>query len=259
MSRSLHRARPQTDEPVISAAIARTASKSPTEAIGNPASMTSTPSAASASHLELLGHVHARARRLLAVTQRRVENPNPAATGVRRRRGRISGCVTCSWIASFLGFSCLINSHGSRRRISSPATPCRGEPEANKRSPEIHQRGGSRGFVGCIRVRTRRTLKYPPRPAGKAQAQDQVKSKARRHDSHLGSPNAVARTAQPSNRIICSFSVRGQWKNPAPAGRACTPASARTAARSPHCDDGWRERRQSVEMSLPAVVLAAGR
>ena len=48
MSRSLHRARPQTDEPVISVAIARTASKSPTEAIGNPASMTSTPSPASA-------------------------------------------------------------------------------------------------------------------------------------------------------------------------------------------------------------------
>ena len=48
MSRSLHRARPQTDEPVTSAAMARTASKSPTEAIGNPASMTSTPSAASA-------------------------------------------------------------------------------------------------------------------------------------------------------------------------------------------------------------------
>ena len=48
MSRSLHRARPQTDEPVTSAAMARTASKSPTEAMGNPASMTSTPSAASA-------------------------------------------------------------------------------------------------------------------------------------------------------------------------------------------------------------------
>ncbi len=48
MSRSLHRARPQTDEPVTSVAMARTASKSPTEAIGNPASMTSTPSAASA-------------------------------------------------------------------------------------------------------------------------------------------------------------------------------------------------------------------
>ena len=48
MSRSLHRARPQTDEPATSAAMARTASKSPTEAIGNPASMTSTPSAASA-------------------------------------------------------------------------------------------------------------------------------------------------------------------------------------------------------------------
>ena len=48
MSRSLHRARPQTDEPVTSAAMARTASKSPTEAIGNPASMMSTPSAASA-------------------------------------------------------------------------------------------------------------------------------------------------------------------------------------------------------------------
>src|SRR5262249_21581662 len=48
MSRSLHRARPQTDEPATSVAMARTASKSPTEAIGNPASMMSTPRAAKA-------------------------------------------------------------------------------------------------------------------------------------------------------------------------------------------------------------------
>ena len=47
MSLSLHRARPQTVEPVISPAMARTASKSPTEAIGKPASMISTPRAAS--------------------------------------------------------------------------------------------------------------------------------------------------------------------------------------------------------------------
>ena len=48
MSRSLHRARPQTEEPVTLAAMARTASKSPIDAMGNPASMTSTPIAASA-------------------------------------------------------------------------------------------------------------------------------------------------------------------------------------------------------------------
>src|SRR4051794_14455247 len=44
MSLSLQRARPQTVDPVTSAAMARTDSKSPTEAIGNPASMISTPS-----------------------------------------------------------------------------------------------------------------------------------------------------------------------------------------------------------------------
>ena len=48
MSRSLQRARPQTVEPATSVAMARTDSKSPTEAIGNPASMTSTPIAARA-------------------------------------------------------------------------------------------------------------------------------------------------------------------------------------------------------------------
>src|SRR3954454_6108049 len=45
MSLSLQRARPQTVDPVTSAAMARTDSKSPTDAIGNPASMISTPSA----------------------------------------------------------------------------------------------------------------------------------------------------------------------------------------------------------------------
>ena len=95
MSRSLHRARPQTDEPVTSAAMARTASKSPTEAIGNPASMMSTPERGQRpGHLELLGHVHARARRLLAVAQGRVEDPDPVGVGLRCRRGRIRGAGT---------------------------------------------------------------------------------------------------------------------------------------------------------------------
>ena len=92
MSRSLHRARPQTDEPVTSAAMARTASKSPTEAIGKPGLDDVDPERGERpGHLELLGHVHARARRLLAVAQRRVEDPDPVRLGWRCRRGRILG------------------------------------------------------------------------------------------------------------------------------------------------------------------------
>ena len=57
---------------------------------GNPASMMSTPSAGQRpGHLELLGHVHARARRLLAVAQRRVEDPDPV------RIGRACEAVDC--------------------------------------------------------------------------------------------------------------------------------------------------------------------
>ena len=47
MSRGTLRAKPQTTGPVNSEAIARTASKSPSLVIGNPASITSTPSASS--------------------------------------------------------------------------------------------------------------------------------------------------------------------------------------------------------------------
>ena len=83
MSRSLHRARPQTDEPVTSAAMARTASKSPIEAMGNPASMTSTPKRGERSRdLKLLGHVHARAWRLFAVAQGGVKDPDPIRLGL---------------------------------------------------------------------------------------------------------------------------------------------------------------------------------
>ena len=54
----------------------RTASKSPFEAIGKPASMMSTPSGELLGDLELLGLVQAGARRLLAVAQGGVEDPD---------------------------------------------------------------------------------------------------------------------------------------------------------------------------------------
>ena len=55
--------------------MACTASKSPGEAMGKPASITSTPrSLKGVGDLELFGEVHAGAGRLLAVAQRGVEN-----------------------------------------------------------------------------------------------------------------------------------------------------------------------------------------
>ena len=68
--------------PWTSRAMAWTASKSPGEAIGKPASMTSTPrSREGAGHLELLGEVHAAAGRLLAVAQRGVEDEDAVRVG----------------------------------------------------------------------------------------------------------------------------------------------------------------------------------
>ena len=56
-------------------AMACTASKSPGEAMGKPASITSTPSSLEGvGHLQLLGQVHAGAGRLLAVAQGGVED-----------------------------------------------------------------------------------------------------------------------------------------------------------------------------------------
>ena len=75
MSSSLQRARPQMIGPWTSRAIACTASKSPGEAMGKPASMTSTPrSHQGLGDFQLLGQVHAGAGRLLAVAQRGVED-----------------------------------------------------------------------------------------------------------------------------------------------------------------------------------------
>ncbi len=172
MSRSLHRARPQTDEPVTSAAMARTASKSPTEAIGKPGLDDVDPERGQrAGHLELLGHVHARARRLLAVAQGRVEDPDPV-----RRRTCDTGAV------EFWGWDVLMDRLFPRffvpvqvltdRDVGSalPARPADGNPRPKKEAPRSTWRGGSRGFVGCIPVRSRRTLRYPPRPADKAKA-----------------------------------------------------------------------------------------
>ena len=77
MSFSMARASPATRGPLTSLAIALTASKSPGEAIGKPASMMSTLQLGElARDLELLGAVHAGAGRLLAVAQRGVEDPD---------------------------------------------------------------------------------------------------------------------------------------------------------------------------------------
>ena len=70
------RARHATTGRRISVAILRTASASAGEAIGNPASMMSTPKGVElTSQLQLLGGVERKSRRLLAVPQSRVEDP----------------------------------------------------------------------------------------------------------------------------------------------------------------------------------------
>ena len=77
MSLSLQRARPQIVAPRTVLAISRTASKSPGEAIGKPASITSTPKIHQRlRHFQLFLEIHAAAGRLLAVAQGRVENHN---------------------------------------------------------------------------------------------------------------------------------------------------------------------------------------
>ena len=73
---------------MISAAIARTASKSPAEAIGKPGLDDIDPeSREHPRHIELLTQIHARARRLLAIAEGRVEDPDPV--GVEGRNGSL--------------------------------------------------------------------------------------------------------------------------------------------------------------------------
>ena len=75
ISASFERARPQIVLPRMLAAISRTASKSPGDAIGKPASMISTPrSTKRLGDLHFFGQVHAGAGGLLAVAERGVED-----------------------------------------------------------------------------------------------------------------------------------------------------------------------------------------
>ena len=63
--------------------MARTASKSPTRGDREPGlDDVDAERREGSGDLELLGHVHARARRLLAVAQRRVEDPDPVGLGM---------------------------------------------------------------------------------------------------------------------------------------------------------------------------------
>ena len=98
MSRSLHRARPQTVEPVTSRGdgpdrleVADRGDREPRldDIDAQPGERPG--------HLELLGQIHARARRLLAVAQGRVEDPDPVGVEGRNSRAR----ARCSWLGSF--------------------------------------------------------------------------------------------------------------------------------------------------------------
>ena len=82
MSAAWARARPAITGPWTSRAIVRTASKSPGEAAGKPASITSTPEPRElVRDLELLAGVQRDARRLLAVAQCRVEDDDSVVHG----------------------------------------------------------------------------------------------------------------------------------------------------------------------------------
>ena len=86
MSSSRQRARPQICTPRTERAISLTASKSPGEAMGKPASMHVDPQGQQGlGDLHLLGQVHARSGRLLAVAERGVKNNNASRIGM--------GCV----------------------------------------------------------------------------------------------------------------------------------------------------------------------
>ena len=99
------RDRPVMIGPRTALAIASTDSKSPSEAIGNPASMTSTPEARElVGDLELLGDVERDAGRLLAVSQGRVEDLDRVhlvhlccgRSGVGRGERRRRGCIAAT-------------------------------------------------------------------------------------------------------------------------------------------------------------------
>jgi len=78
-----------TAPPCTSCAMACTASQSPFDAAGNPASMTSTPSSAKAWAMRSFsGLSHAAAGRLLAVAQRGIEDHPPGRVGGRDRSER---------------------------------------------------------------------------------------------------------------------------------------------------------------------------
>ena len=100
MSLSLQRARPQTIEPVTSAAMACTASKSPGEAIGKPASMMSTPSSARARATSSFSARFMLAPGDCSPSRRSCRRCEP---GWGRRPGRPPRArARCSWLGSFL-------------------------------------------------------------------------------------------------------------------------------------------------------------
>ena len=114
--------------PWTSRAIAWTASKSPGEAIGKPASMMSTPQARElVGDLELLAGVERDAGRLLAVAQRRVEDQY--SVGV-----HVVLSLSASSCGFFSGWVC-----GSRGRHA--LFPPKGEEKKSKVEQERHARG----------------------------------------------------------------------------------------------------------------------
>ena len=162
MSWWLVRARPQMTGPSTSRAIASTASKSPGEVIGKPASITSTPSRASCwaiSSFSLL--VQRDARRLLAVAQRRVEDQHAVGLVACALCCLPCSCRSCSfsnslavplcWVCGYAAATRYSPRGGSRRserseferhlirRLAPPRRPMDDRPAAGRGEPQCSQ------------------------------------------------------------------------------------------------------------------------
>ena len=177
-----------------------------------------------AGDLELLGHVHARAGRLLAVAQGRVEDPDAGAVrvgcGGRAPGGAGGGRLRVGARVAHGRFT-FVKSRAKRvEGRSREHDPSRPAARRHRKSTEAPRppavRAGSRGFVALVPLasggrgrRRRRTLR--PLPAGKAGGR-QGKSKDGRGPSHVGKAPVTGHrdTGIAVGLIISQASTSGQ-------------------------------------------------
>ena len=155
MSGAWARARPAMTGPSTSAAMLRTASKSPGEAIGKPASMTSTPSRASWCAISSFSPTFSEMPGDCSPSRRVVSKMMTRSSG-RCSAGLMSFLSVWLYLGSF--------SLGSRLRGRHALFPPKGE-EKGEETPERHGPGGYQRAPAHCKVEQPRAVKAPPLPA----------------------------------------------------------------------------------------------